>query len=169
MGDAGLTYLLFQRKVGKDSPEMYAIGDLDELCSFLGLVKTKLREQKKKDIIERMQGAIYTIASEIALGPEKIKKDGLLLNEKDTDWIKSIVYELEGKTDIKTHFYLPGDDELSAVIDIARTVARRAERSIVALFRKKKMENRSVLLYLNCISDVLFIMARRKTKTRKRA
>jgi len=167
MGDSGFAELLFQRRISKDSPEMHAMGDLDELNSFLGLVKAKLRTRKKKDVIERVQRAIYTIASEIALGHEKTEQHGLLLGDKDTDWLEGLIYELERKTDIKSYFYLPGDNEISALTDIARSVARRAERSVVILCRKKKLDNRNILSYLNGISDLLYIMARKRSRRKK--
>lgn len=167
-GDTGFTDLLFRQRISKASHEIRAIGDLDELGSYLGLIKVKIKGRKKKDMLEKIQRAIYVIASEIAIGPEKKKKAGHLLSDKDTHWIESVVYELEGKTAIKKHFYLPGDNELSAFIDIARTVARRTERSIVELFSKKGEENQHILSYLNCLSDVLFLMASRKGKAGKK-
>jgi len=167
-GDTGFTDLLFQKGISKDSPDMRAIGDLEELNSFLGLVKVKMKGRKDKEMIEKIQRTVHVIASEIAVGSKKKKKSGPLLSSMDTDWIEGLIYELETKTDIKSHFYLPGDSELTALINIARTVTRRAERSVVELFRKEREKNRHILSYLNCLSDVLFIMVRKKAKQKSK-
>ena len=138
-GDKGFTELYFHERVSKDSHDMRAIGNLDELNGFLGLVKNKTRSRKDKAVIEKMQHAICAIASEIAIGTEKKKKHGPLLRKEDAEWIKNVVYELEKKVNIESCFYLPGGNELSVFFDISRAVARRAERSVVALFRKEKV------------------------------
>ena len=79
-----------------------------------------------------------------------------------------VMGEYEKKVDLDTCFCLPGDGELSAFIDVARAVARRAERSVVHISKKGRLENSHILLYLNCVSDVLFVMARKKGKKGKR-
>ena len=167
-GDKGFTDLLFQKRISKDSADIRAIGDLDELNCYLGLVKSVLRPRKDKTTIEKIQRAVSAIASEIAVGTEKKQKLGPLLKKKDADWVKSVVYQLEGKVKPESCFSLPGNGELSAFLDIARAVARRAERSVVGLSRKEKIKNDYILPYLNCISDILFIMAREKARGKKK-
>jgi cob(I)alamin adenosyltransferase len=167
-GDEGFTDLHFRKHVGKDSLDIRAIGDLDELNSFLGLIKSKTRSRKDKAVLERIQLAIFVIASEVSIGAEKKKKHGILLKKEDTDWIKGVVYQLEQGTKIDNCFYLPGDSEISAFFDVARSVARRAERSVVELFHKDKVSDEYILSYLNCISDILFIMARKKARGGKK-
>lgn len=162
-GDKGFTDLSFHRRVSKDSESINAIGDLDELSSVLGLVRSKTRSRKDKAVLEKIQHAIGTIASEITVGSDKKTKLGVLFREEDAEWINTLVYQLEAKVNIERCFYLPGESEESAYLDVARSVARRAERSIVRLFRKEKIKNDSILCFLNCVSDVLFIMAREKS------
>jgi len=162
-GDKGFT-----DHAGKDRADICAMGDLDELVSYLGLVKSKIRSRRDKGSLEKIQHALMAIATEIAVGVEKKKKFGLIFEKKYTDRLQVEIYELERKCKVRKHFALPGKNELSAFLHITRTVARRAERSVVDLFRKDKMKNENVLSFLNCISDVLFLMARRyaqKTKT----
>ena len=122
-----------------------------------------------RDIIERIQRAVHIIASEIAIGSEKKKKGGPLLTQKDTDWAESVIYELATDKNLEDCFSLPGGtDELTAFFDIARAVARRAERNVVALLQKKKDKNPFILAYLNCISDILFLIPKKKAKTKVR-
>ncbi|MGB3113427.1 MAG: hypothetical protein WBC00_02260, partial [Candidatus Omnitrophota bacterium] len=146
--------------------------DLDEFNCHLGLVRAKIRSKKERDILESMQRAIYVIASEVAVGAEEKRKHGPILKKEDADWIKSVAYELEGQVRIKKYFYVPGENELSALIDVARAVARRAERSIVGFFKKEKAHNDNILSYMNCISDILFLLARKaeqKKGTKRRS
>lgn len=168
-GDEGYTKLLFIDRIAKNAPEIGAIGDLDELNAYLGFVKVKTRGQKNKNLIERMQRMVFVISSEISIGPQKKKKNEPILNEKDADWIKSIVYELERNIVLGSSFQLPGGDELSALLDVTRTVARRAERSVFSLFETGRLSNENILAYLNCLSDVLFLMARKKKKNARKA
>jgi len=163
-GDEGFTDLPFQRVINKDSAEIRALGDLDELLSYLGMVKCKIKSRKDKDLLENIQRAVSVIASEISVPPDKKKKLGMLLGKEHTDWIKKTAYKLEQKAKINNCFQLPGDGELSAFFDITRAVARRAERSTVNLLRKDKAANKNILTYLNCVSDILFILARSKAK-----
>ncbi len=167
-GDAGFTDLFFGKRISKDSPAMRAIGDLDELNSHLGLVRVKIKGRQNGETVEKIQRAVYTIASELAIAPEKKRKHGHLLGSKDTDWIKGTAYELERRTGPGSRFYMPGGSEVSAVIEIARTVTRRAERSVVKLLRREKEKNPHVLTYLNCLSDVLFLLARMKTRAKSK-
>ncbi len=170
-GDKGYTDLFFRHRISKDSPDIRAIGNLDELNCYLGLIRSKIRTRKDKAIVEKIQRAVLIITSEIAVGAEKKEELGLLLKKDDAVWIKSVLYELETKVPLERCFYLPGSGELSAYIDVARSVARRAERSVVGLFRKEKVKDEYVISYLNCISDVLFIMARKHSTSpgKKRA
>ncbi len=167
-GDNGFTDLLFHKHVSKDSPYIGAIGDLDEVSCYLGLIKSKMRSRKDVTVIERIQRAISAISTEISVGTERKSRLGLLLRKEDVDWAESVVYELEGKVKIETCFDLPGYGEVSSLLDIARTVTRRAERNVVGLFRKHKVKNDNILSYLNCASDILFLMAREKAQGEKK-
>ncbi len=163
-GDRGYTELSFHRRVRKDSAEIQAMGDLDELSSHLGLLKSKTRSKSEKAVLEAIQRALSAIVTEITVGDEKM---GPLLRMEDAEWISGMVYQLEKEVDLKSCFHFPGGGELSSLYDIARSVARRAERSVVALFKKEKMKNDDILAYLNCVSDVLFILARKETRRKK--
>lgn len=167
-GDAGFTDLYFRHRISKDSLDIRAIGNLDELSSFLGLVKVKVKGRKDRALIEKIQRAISIIASEIAVGAEKKEELGLLLKKDDAIWIKSELYKLETLVPLDACFYLAGGNEISAIIDVARSVARRTERTIVGLFRKEKVKDEYIISYLNCISDILFLLARKYSAKKKK-
>ena len=167
-GDKGYTELAFKDRIRKDSQDMRAIGDLDELMSYLGLIKVKTRSKKYKVILEKIQSIVSTAATEIAVGSERKRELGDLLKKKEADWIEKVLFDLEAKVKIENCFHISGYNETSAFTDIARAVARRAERSVVALYHKDKMLNNYILLFLNCVSDILFLMARHQSKQGKK-
>ncbi len=111
-GDSGFTDLLFRGRISKDSNEIHVMGDLDELSSYLGIVKCKTRVRKEKALLEQIQVVLSIIASEVAVAPDKKKKIGGLLKKEDTERITKIAYQLEKKLKIKKCFYLPGGGEL---------------------------------------------------------
>ncbi len=161
-GDNTYTELFSCKGVSKDCLEVQAIGDIDELISHLGLVKARVTSRREKAMLEKVQHDLLVIASEISVGPGKKKELGAILKDKDADWISNTILRLERRVRLKNSFYLPGEGEVSALLDIARAVARRAERSVVTLVKKEKVKFDSPLMYLNCVSDLLFIMAREK-------
>ncbi len=168
-GDKGRTALSLRKRISKDSIEIEALGDLDELNTFIGLARSKTRSRKEKALLENIQNTLFRISSEIVVGSEKRKKMGELLKQDDVEWIKIIVSKLSQKVSLDSCFYVPGDNELSALLDVARAVARRAERRVVALFDKGKLTNDYLLVYLNCLSDVFFLLAREKMSKGKTA
>ena len=166
-GDKGYTDLAFKQRIRKDSPDIRAVGDLDELLSYLGLVKVRTRSRKNKTILGKMQSIVSTAATEIVVGRDKKRDLGDLLKNEEADWIQKVLHDFEQKIPIESCFHVPGTTEISALTDIARAVARRAERSVVALFHKNKLKNNNMLLFLNCMSDILFIMARERSGQKK--
>ena len=168
-GDKGYTELVFMDRVSKDSPEMRALGDIDEFMCYLGLIKVKIHSTKYKKIIETIQGIVGLIASEIAIENKRKHKFRDFLTKKESDWIQKTLFELEAKVIIESRFQLPGNNAISAHIDIARAIARRAERSVVALLNEDNIKNNNMLLFLNCVSDILFVMARKYSQTVKKS
>lgn len=161
-GDSGLTDLPFRsQRVSKDNEYINAIGELDEFNSYLGLVKSKIKTRIDKEIIDRIQRAVFVISSEIALGVPQKKSLGTFLRVEDVDWIKGVEYTLEKKVNLESGFYIPGGGEIPSLIDISRTLSRKAERTIVGLFRKNRIKNDKIIPFINCVSDVLFLLARK--------
>jgi ATP:cob(I)alamin adenosyltransferase len=160
-GDNGVTSLLYDGRVGKDSLRVEAYGTLDELCSFLGLAKSNLRNKKEKGLIEKIQADLFIIGSEIVTKTSFLRKLKRKINEKDISYLESMIEKIEEKHPLKEHcFLLPGENRLSAALDTARTVARRAERRTVTLTRKGMIKNHLILIYLNRLSDLLYLLTR---------
>ncbi|MEA3305234.1 MAG: cob(I)yrinic acid a,c-diamide adenosyltransferase [Candidatus Omnitrophota bacterium] len=167
-GDNGSTSLLYGGRVGKDSLRLEVCGTLDELCSFLGLCKSLLKNRQGKDLMEKAQTALLVINSEITTETAFLGRLKRRLNEKDVNYLESIIEKLEKKYKPRQRgFLLPGENTVSAALDIARTITRRAERRVVTLKKKKIVKNDSILAYLNRLSDLLYLLTRFYEKKQK--
>lgn len=154
-GDQGKTSLADGRRLAKTDVVFAAIGDLDELNSWLGLLAVKFGSefQKYRDQLYLIQDTLFYLGAELAASPTtKLDAKMLAKLEKQSDQLQKLMAK-----DWHTKFLLPGGTELGAYLDIARTVCRRAERSVVAL--ADKIEIRPIVLqYLNRLSDYLYIL-----------
>jgi len=158
-GDRGTTSLLYGRRIKKDSLRIEACGTLDELNSFIGLCKNLLKDKRWKDMIVKIQEDVFTIGSETACRRSDAIRLKKRIGNKEVKDIEACIEKLEKRCKCRK-FVLPGTNTLSAHFDIARTIARRAERRIVALRNRHQAKNRYVLIYLNRLSDLLFLLAR---------
>ncbi len=167
-GDQGTTQLIGGTRVAKHHVRIEAYGTLDELTSFVGLLRDHIRELSdiEEDLI-KIQNELFTLGSFIALDPEKaVMKNGQKrLNIPDLDQT-SVTY-LEQRMDSfnealppLTAFILPGGHPAVSICHIARTVARRAERRLTELHQISPV-NPLYLQYLNRLSDYLFVLARK--------
>jgi cob(I)alamin adenosyltransferase len=158
-GDKGTTSLLYGSRVKKNNLRIEACGALDELNSFLGLCKPLLKNRTIKDLIKKIQQNLFLIGSEIATTASSVYKLRKRINREDVGNLERYIEKLECKQ--KDHsFVIPGKNTLSATFDVARSVTRRVERRIVALKSKGSVKNGYILMYLNRLSDLLYLLAR---------
>ena len=164
-GDCGTTSLLYGRRVKKDNLKIEVCGTLDELNSFLGLCKNLLKDRTSKRLIKCVQQDLFTIGSEVACHKTDVRRLKKKINRRNIRGLELFIEKLEKKH--KTaKFVLPGGNSLSALLDVARTIARRAERRIVTLKKKGILNNKYILIYLNRLSDLLYLLARSCEKKR---
>ncbi|MDZ4231452.1 MAG: cob(I)yrinic acid a,c-diamide adenosyltransferase [Patescibacteria group bacterium] len=166
-GDKGTTRVIDSKeRFSKGSDLAEALGSLDELNSFIGLCKFKARqmqdggvtvghkEEKTSDILRQAQENLFIIQAQVAGADKKINKAKVTKLEKIIDTIEQEIPPLKG-------FSIAGGTELSSLLDIARTLARRTERRVVLV---KEMGSRKLpgytLPYLNRLSSLLFALAR---------
>ena len=157
-GDEGYTDLLGDR-VPKYHlrPETY--GTLDEATSFIGLARAMSASSRTNEILVEVQRDLYLMMAELAFAPDMKQKryhitaDHVKRVEEETD-------KLSAEVELPPHFVLPGDTVPGGVLDVARTVVRRAERLAVRLSHDGEIDNPEVLAYLNRLSSLLFILAR---------
>lgn len=157
-GDAGTTSLFGGKRVSKSSARIDAYGAVDELNSQIGVV---LSENPTKDIIKkliRVQGELFVLGSDLSTPLDvkvkipRISKTYIARLEKEIDEIEKSLPKIK-------NFILPGGSKAGAGIHLARTIARRAERSIVVLSENEKI-NGYAQEYINRLSDWLFVLAR---------
>ncbi len=162
IGDKGMTYLYMGGKVSKADIRVEAYGTIDELCSFLGMAKAQIKNKKIKDIIEFIQKDLFIISAELAINLKFVNKIKVKIGEVQISKIEKIIKAFERKKIPKKIycFAVPGNSFISSVFDVSRAIARRAERRVVDLKNKKNFKNEYILVYLNRISDLLFLLAR---------
>lgn len=166
-GDGGETSLFGKGRVRKTDPRIVALGDLDEAQSAIGVARAMApKSAMGRQLIELQQG-LYVAMSEVATPPEDSARLKTRLDAGALAKLDSALERLKERTPIEGRFVTPGENPISAALDHARTVARRAERSVVACVDQGSVSSGDVLLpWLNRLSDLLFVLARMVEKSR---
>ena len=169
-GDAGTTALFGGTRVPKHNIRIESYGTVDELNSYIGLIRTQEIDKHSKEILIKIQDRLFTIGSTLATDPKravlKSGKERLNIPKIDEEDITLLETEMDAMNDAlpeMTHFILPGGNTTVSYCHIARTVCRRAERRATLLNENEPIEER-VLKYLNRLSDYLFLLARKLSK-----
>ena len=166
-GDGGRTSLLSGERVKKDDLRIEICGTLDELSSYLGVAKSLSNKKENKGLINKIQSDLIVIGSEVAACPSSVHRLRKTITKKDIRTLEAIIEKLEKRFKSKEcAFVIPGKDTLSAALHVARTIARKLERRIVTLKRKNIIKNDCLLIYLNRLSDLLYLMTRSCVKKR---
>ena len=167
-GDTGDTGLVGGKRVSKDDLRVAAYGDVDELNSALGVAKEEITSatQRAAAVIERLQQELFDLGSELATPPEAEYPGMWKAAQTHIDVLERLCDRFgEGLPEL-TSFILPGGSRFAAALHLARTISRRAERSVVTLMRSGEAGNADhrvsaeCAVYLNRISDLLFNMSR---------
>lgn len=161
-GDKGQTSLLGGSRVPKHHLRIESYGTIDELNSYIGLLRDQNINQKHIDVLLEVQDRLFTIGSYLASDPEKSKVKIPELKEEDVLFLEKQIDELNEALPPMRFFVLPGGHTTVSFCHIARCVCRRAERLTVHLSDTEQV-NELVLRYLNRLSDYLFILARKLT------
>ncbi|MDA8424776.1 MAG: cob(I)yrinic acid a,c-diamide adenosyltransferase [Treponema sp.] len=154
-GDEGLTSLWSGERVWKDDLRVEAYGSVDELDSILALARHAITQAEVLAAIDRVQHDLHRLAGELASRGRSFDRPIEIADEERLD---REIRELEARIPLKG-FVVPGMTEASARLDLARTVARRTERRVVALARGSEV-SAPLRRYLNRLSDLLFMLAR---------
>ena len=165
-GDKGTTALLGGTRVPKHHIRIESYGTVDELNSFVGLLRDQDLDAPCHEMLLQIQDRLLTIGSLLATDPVKkppkslqiagISESHISVLEKEMDRMNSDLPEM-------THFILPGGHQAVSVCHICRSVCRRAERHATALFDIQPFE-KNILVYLNRLSDYFFVLARKLSK-----
>ena len=154
-GDAGMTSLVHTKNIAKSDDRVDVMGTIDELTSHIGLTKTKIQDQQIIHFLEEIQQMLMTIMAGIADSYNMKYK----LKEEDTAKLEHEIDRLEALYERPAHFILPGDNPISAQLDVTRTVARRAERCLSQVSIKFGADS-GARRYMNRLADYLYVLAR---------
>ena len=156
-GDDGKTSLFDNSRVWKSHERIVSYGAIDELNSAVGIAISMDLDHQLKEILIRIQNELFIVGSDLAnpdMSDTKIRttENMILLLENDIDTFESELSEL-------TNFILPGGTLMSSILHLSRTIARRAETHVTELLQKEEI-NKIAAVYLNRLSDLLFVLAR---------
>jgi cob(I)alamin adenosyltransferase len=160
-GDDGTTALIGGSRVSKDSERLDAYGTVDELNSWLGLIRSHPLPDPVDTILQRVQNDLFTVGAGLAV-PDAARAEELgvpILPDAAVGALELDIDRCEAELKPLNQFILPGGAPSAALLHLSRTVARRAERCCVALARTSRVPP-SILRYLNRLSDLCFVLAR---------
>jgi cob(I)alamin adenosyltransferase len=167
-GDDGTTGLMFNRRVSKNHPRIEAYGSCDELNVAVGLAKAHLIQSKSpssiwiRDHLHGIQKELVYLMGELAVLPEdRARYQKRLINDQDVEALTKLVNELEAQKISFDGWATPGANLPSAALDLARVACRKAERRVFSLGEDVQKTNPHILRYLNRLSDLLWLMARK--------
>jgi cob(I)alamin adenosyltransferase len=162
-GDDGTTSLWYGGRVAKNDMRTEAYGTLDEAAAALGVARALCEDDRLSADILRLQNELFVAGAELATAPEARERleDGVsrVTEEMITPLEESIDFYMS-RVDLPPKFVIPGGTQLSAQLDVARSVLRRAERRMVAMAEREQLKGSALLGFINRASDLLFAMAR---------
>jgi cob(I)alamin adenosyltransferase len=168
-GDKGKTSLFGGTRVPKYHNRIEAYGTVDELNSYIGLIRDQKTDKKTFNVLIKIQNELFTLGAMLATPPEKEKlksgKDRLnipKINDEDITYLETEIDEMNETLPQMTNLVLPGGHTTVSFCHIARCVCRRAERIVVSIADKEIIDN-NIIMYLNRLSDYLFVLARKLT------
>lgn len=164
-GDKGETGLFGGERVSKHSTRLDAYGSVDELNSFIGLAITEIQNGEIKNILKDIQQKLFVVGSDLA-APQTEKNEKLKITRTPDNYIgetEKLIDKFDSQLNELKNFILPGGSKGAALLHICRTIARRAEREIVALKNTDEIGD-NIVIYLNRLSDLFFVLSRFENK-----
>jgi len=166
-GDKGKTSLVGGFRVPKSHPRLEAYGTIDELNSFIGLLIEEIDNANMRELLHFIQSKLFTVGSYLATDPSKTEyKIESLITDDSIKRIEDAIDLIDSELPKMTSFVLPGGSRSAALAHVCRTVCRRAERNIYCIAETDDVE-RQVLVFMNRLSDLLFVIARRECLLKK--
>ncbi len=162
-GDKGQTSLLGGTRVPKHHIRIEAYGTVDELNSWIGLLRDSVSDEHTKTILVDIQDRLFTMGSSLASDPVKSKVKIPHLSEDDIVVFEKEIDTMDAELPPMKNFVLPGGHQTISYCHITRCVCRRAERRVIHLAENEQVDE-LVIKYLNRLSDYLFMLARKLTK-----
>ncbi len=167
-GDRGDTSLFGKGRVRKSDRRIEALGDLDEAQSAIGMARSLAPRSSTARVLLELQQGLYLAMAELATPRADVARLPSRLDAPAVATLEHLLETLKKATPIEGRFVIPGEDRVSAALDHARTVARRAERRVVACVDAGDVDGEALLPWLNRVSDLLFVLARTEERRARR-
>ena len=159
-GDTGTTALIGGSRVPKDDLRIECYGTVDELVSWIGLIRDQPIDEKYKTVLLEIQDRLFTVESLLAHDGNPLRNPLPSVSEGDIHFLESEIDDMNTGLPELSSFILSGGNPIVSYCHIARTVCRRAERNVIRLDRQQKVDPLNIK-YLNRLSDYLFVLSRR--------
>ncbi|HEU5145897.1 MAG TPA: cob(I)yrinic acid a,c-diamide adenosyltransferase [Chryseosolibacter sp.] len=161
-GDEGMTSLFGGKRVSKAALRIESYGTLDELNSWMGVLRDQPINAGRKETLLAIQDRLFTMGSMLATEPGNTKVKIPVLTEADVTFLEKEIDAMDAELPPMRSFVLPGGHASVSFTHVARTVCRRAERLVIALAAEETVD-KIVIQYLNRLSDYLFVLSRKVT------
>jgi cob(I)alamin adenosyltransferase len=162
-GDDGTTGLLYGGRISKGDAATEAYGTTDEAVAALGLARALADDAALEDELLRLQRELFVVGADLATNPDqrdRLEPGVSLVTDQMVDRLERLIDDLVRAHPLPNAFVVPGANPVSATLDVARSIVRRAERGVVAIRDAGAEVNEVLLRYLNRLSDLLFVLAR---------
>ncbi len=160
-GDEGMTSLFGGERVWKDHLRIEAYGSVDEINSFIGLALCEIADDDIRQTLHNIQNNLFVVGADLA-SPRGKENKVSSVSRVEKDFYEKVEKEIDrfnDKLPVLKHFILPGGTKGAALLHIARTICRRAERKVITLGKAEEIGS-DISIYLNRLSDFLFVLAR---------
>jgi len=165
-GDKGTTALFGGKRVSKHNLRIEAYGTVDELNSYVGLIRDQKIDENNFDVLIEIQDRLFTLGAILATAPGNTKVKVPQLNEEDVTFLEQEIDKMNETLPEMRSFVLPGGHTTVSYCHITRCVCRRAERIATQLAEEEEVPE-LVLVYLNRLSDYIFVLSRKLTQDLK--
>ncbi|HZS73903.1 MAG TPA: cob(I)yrinic acid a,c-diamide adenosyltransferase, partial [Candidatus Nitrosotalea sp.] len=156
--------LIGNKRVKKSNPRIASYGMVDELNASIGMILSSKIGKDIRDLLTKIQNDLFVVGADLA-NPDLKNKSNRVTSEMTT-YLEKEIDRLEEKLSPITYFILPGGDLIASQVHLARAICRRAETNIVSLSETDEINN-LCLIYMNRLSDLLFVVARTINKRKK--
>ncbi|SMH70735.1 cob(I)yrinic acid a,c-diamide adenosyltransferase [Candidatus Nitrosotalea okcheonensis] len=163
-GDDGTTGLIGNKRVKKSSPRIESYGVVDELNASIGIILSSKLQKDIRVLLTKIQNDLFVVGADLA-NPD-LKNNSNRVTSEMVSYLEKKIDRLEEKLSLITYFILPGGNLIASQIHLARTICRRAETNMVHLSESEDLNN-TCLIYMNRLSDLLFVIARTINKRKK--
>lgn len=146
-------------RVAKYDPRISTAGDIDEVIALMGLARSIIKHENTRDTLFQIQKDLSILSNELLLTSSSMKEN-LHITKGHVEKLEMLIAATEKQLEPSNELIFPGKTTESAILDVVRTVVRRAERNVVSLWHDEIIRNEEAMRYLNRLSDFIYALAR---------